>query len=130
MGLYIGVTLAAAAFGSTWPLTVVTTSELWGMKNHGSNYMMFDGCTSAFCTLTLAKFVAQHVYTEHIKDNSAAAIAARGGLDSSTSGSGSSILSGHTCLGTDCFREAHVIEIGCAPSSSSSSSSSSFPRAL
>ena len=48
---------------------MVITNELWGAKNHGSNYMLFDGCTSAFCTLALAKFVAQTIYTAHIKDN-------------------------------------------------------------
>ena len=106
-GLYAGVTLSAAAFGSTWPLTVVITSELWGAKNHGSNYMMFDGGTAAFCTLLLAKLVAQTVYQSHIADNPA-------GADGS--GSGSSSALGHTCYGYDCFRATHLIEIGLAAS--------------
>lgn len=37
-GLYVGITMCGAAFGSTWPLTVVITAELWGSKHHGSNY--------------------------------------------------------------------------------------------
>lgn len=78
-GLYLGVFLAAFAFGAvsfcllllpalcrccachsinmpvrsahvlavwlkcrqTWPLTVVVTSELWGTKHHGANYLFF-----------------------------------------------------------------------------------------
>lgn len=75
IGLYIGVFMAAFAFGAvsflppltelyvyvgnctpliskvfwlvlppcaqTWPLTVVVTSELWGTKHHGANYLFF-----------------------------------------------------------------------------------------
>ena len=95
---------------------VVITSELWGTKNHGANYMLFDGCTSAFCTLTLAKVVAQKVYSEHIKDNPPPSHtdswAALG--DGSGSEAAGGKIAEHTCLGSDCFREAHLIEIALA----------------
>ena len=65
-GLYIAVFLAAFSFGATWPLTVVVTSELWGTKHHGANYLVFDGSTTGIATPFLAKWVAQTYYTRHI----------------------------------------------------------------
>lgn len=41
--LYLGVFAAAFAFGGCFTLTVVVSSELWGLRHHGSNYMLFDG---------------------------------------------------------------------------------------
>lgn len=69
---------------------------------------MFDGCTSAFATLVLAKFVAQTVYKAHIKDNPAHHQDLLLGEIDTGSGSGTE----HTCYGTDCFQLSHQIEIG------------------
>lgn len=43
-------------------------SELWGLKHHGANYMLFDGVTSVFGTLGMAKFVTQSVYAANIEE--------------------------------------------------------------
>ena len=53
--------------------------------------MMFDGGTAAFCTLLLAKLVAQTVYQSHIKDNPAG--------DGSGSGSAGTSVLGNACFG-------------------------------
>ena len=45
----------------TWPLTVVVTSELWGTKHHGANYLLFDGSTagSAYRAISLNQPLSQ-----------------------------------------------------------------------
>eukprot|EP01065_Artemidia_motanka_P007331 TRINITY_DN1362_c4_g1_i1.p1 TRINITY_DN1362_c4_g1~~TRINITY_DN1362_c4_g1_i1.p1 ORF type:complete len:585 (+),score=192.53 TRINITY_DN1362_c4_g1_i1:67-1821(+) len=86
--LYIGVLLAGAGFGATWPLMVVLVSELFGRKNLGGNYMLYDGWTAALGSLALAKFVPQTIYDEHA---------------SSDSGSSGSSSGGETCYGRVCF---------------------------
>ena len=50
------------SFGAMFTLNVVVASELWGVKQHGQNYMLFDGVTSVFGTLGMAKYVTQTVY--------------------------------------------------------------------
>lgn len=44
-GFYTGVFVAAGSFGGTFPLTVVITSELFGLKHHGEmshRHFQFD----------------------------------------------------------------------------------------
>lgn len=62
LALYGGVALAGWAFGSSYPLTVVTVGELFGIARVGSNYMVFDGAPRALGSLLLAKLLAQSVY--------------------------------------------------------------------
>jgi MFS family permease len=87
-GVAGGVALCAIAFGSTWPLMVITTSELFGSKHLGGNYMVFDGTCSAIGTLALSKFVAEVWYNKN------AVKQANGDMD---------------CHGPHCFRQAHVV---------------------
>jgi hypothetical protein len=81
VGLYLGVFLVGCSFGSMFTLNVVISSELWGLRHHGerenlcdffsnihdglierelvclgANYMLFDGVTSVFGTLGMAKY--------------------------------------------------------------------------
>jgi hypothetical protein len=79
-----GVTLAGVAFGMAWPLLVLCVGEIFGNSHIGSNYMFYDGVTSAAGTFMLSKVVAQQVYEEHI--------------------SGDGVI----CIGQGCFRQTHV----------------------
>ena len=79
-----GVTLAGVAFGMAWPLMVLCVGEIFGNSHIGSNYMFYDGVTSAAGTFMLSKVVAQEVYEEHI--------------------SGGGVI----CIGQGCFRQTHV----------------------
>lgn len=67
-GLYLGVFLVGGAFGAMFTLDVVVISELYGLKHHGSNYMLFNGVTSVFGTLGVAKYITQSVYASHIEE--------------------------------------------------------------
>lgn len=83
----IGVILSGAAFGSIWPLTVLVVADVYGASSHGSNYLFFDGSTSAFGALFISKYIVQFVYESHV-DTEVDAL---------------------TCYGTQCFRGAQVI---------------------
>jgi len=85
----IGATISGLAFGMVWPLMVLIISEVFGTENAGANYLFFDGSTSAFGALLLAKYVAQEVYDDHIDPN----------LDPE----------GRTCYGIACFQMTHMI---------------------
>eukprot|EP00756_Hemistasia_phaeocysticola_P064074 Hpha_TRINITY_DN7518_c0_g1::TRINITY_DN7518_c0_g1_i1::g.19157::m.19157 len=93
--LYIGVLISGIGFGAIWPLTVVLVSELFGRRNLGGNYMLFDGWCAALGSLGLAKFLPQSIYNSH-KDPSTPAPP-----PVPWDGSGSS--SGPDCTGRDCF---------------------------
>ncbi len=43
----LGVTLAGLSFGMVWPLMVLITGEVFGIRHVGANYMWFDGMSSA-----------------------------------------------------------------------------------
>ena len=93
----LGVVLCGLAFGSTWPLMVLSVSELFGAKHLGGNYMVFDGCCSALGTLGVSKFLAEAWYNEH------------------------TLPGAKDCYGTDCFQNAHVVMVGLALSSAATS---------
>lgn len=86
---WFGSTLIGVGFGSTFPLEVVITAELFGNKNVGANFMFFDGFCALVAAMLFGKFIPQTVYESHSHD---------GGL---------------TCLGPECFLFAHLIQIAC-----------------
>jgi len=45
--LCVGVALGGTAFGHAYPLLVICTGDLFGKRNLGANYMLFDGYASA-----------------------------------------------------------------------------------
>jgi hypothetical protein len=49
---------------------VHVTSEMWGLRHHGANYMMFDGVTGAVGTLLvgMAKYLTHAIYNRSILD--------------------------------------------------------------
>ena len=71
---------------------VLIIGDLFGTVNHGANYMFADGFTCAVGTLSLAKYLTQSVYEQHIVivDEDEYSI-------------------GTACFGPDCFRSTHVI---------------------
>jgi hypothetical protein len=84
-GFYAAVSVVGAAFGSTFSLSVVVTSELWGLKNMGANYMVFDGFYQFVGTIGVAKVLVQTIYSHNLAADE------------------------HTCFGVQCFRGSHVI---------------------
>jgi len=81
--LYAAMVVAGLAFGSIFPVLVVLVSELFGLSNHGSNYMFYDGTAAILGVFVLAKLLPQTVYAH----------AANGGK---------------TCIGLDCFFWTHA----------------------
>ena len=67
---------------------VLIVGDLFGTVNHGANYMFADGFTCAVGTLSVAKFLTQFIYEQHVKESET------------------------TCLGDECFRSTHVIVSG------------------
>jgi len=63
--LYAGVALQGCAFGMSYPLMLLTLTELYGARNIAPNYMFVDGCSAAASTLVMAKFLAGAVYSAH-----------------------------------------------------------------
>ena len=80
----VGVIFSGIAFGCIWPLMVLIVGEIFGTKNHGANYMFYDGITSALGTLLISKFLASAVYERNVVDNEL------------------------TCYGSACFGWAHI----------------------
>ena len=110
-GLYTAVFLSALAFGATWPLTVVVTSELWGTVHHGANYLLFDGCTAALATPLVGKYLAQAVYTAHISGHCPADLPNATGA--ACAGAACAACGGTSgCHGVECFRLSHAITGG------------------
>jgi MFS family permease len=95
--LAIGIVLCGLAFGSTWPLMVLSVAELFGSKFVGGNYMVFDGTGSALGTLAISKFLAETWYERHT---------APGAKD---------------CFGARCFQNAHIVMAALALSSAATS---------
>ena len=81
--LYLAMVVAGLAFGSIFPVLVVLVSELFGLRNHGSNYMFYDGTAAILGVFVLAKLLPQTVYTH----------AAHGAK---------------TCIGLNCFFWTHA----------------------
>jgi|EP00966_Prymnesium_polylepis_P166582 MFS family permease len=84
--LIIGTALAGMAFGSVYPLLVLSLTEIFGKERLASNYMIFDGMPGAIGALAVAKGLAGSVYNAHKQDHAA-----------------------KKCYGDDCFRLAHAI---------------------
>lgn len=82
----VGTVILGMAFGMTWPLMVLIVGEVWGTRNHGANYMFFDGITSAVGTLLLSNFLSSFVYESQIESENEI-----------------------TCYGIGCFQMTHVI---------------------
>lgn len=80
--LYVGTMLAGYAFGSTYPLMIVTIFELYGPERIASNYMVFDGTPVGVASLLVAKAFTQWVEQQH--------------------------TDGDTCTGDSCFTLAYV----------------------
>ena len=86
---YSGYVLAGAGFGGIWPIMVCVAADIWGVKNLGANYMVFDGTTAFVGALMLGKLLPQAVYSAH-----------------SSAGATS-------CTGAECFALTHLVETGC-----------------
>lgn len=63
--LHVGVVFAGFGFGTVWPLMVVLVRDLWGDAHMGSNYMIFDGTSSALGSLVFAKLLVASYYDAH-----------------------------------------------------------------
>jgi len=83
VALCLGTGLCGWAFGSVYPLLVLTIAEVFGKERISSNYMIFDGTPGAIGSLVFAKYLAQTVFKAHE------------GPDGK-------------CYGDDCFMLSHV----------------------
>jgi len=63
--LYGGCALAGAAYGSTFPVVVLLTRELWGERHFGANYNVFDGGGGCLGVVVFAKYLVQAFYDPH-----------------------------------------------------------------
>jgi len=106
--LYIGVLIAGIGFGAIWPLCVVLVSELFGRRNLGGNYMLYDGWCAALGSLGLAKFLPQSIYNSHKQPSTIAPSLPV----PDPYGSGSS--SGPECVGKECFEGTFAVIAGLA----------------
>jgi hypothetical protein len=78
---------------------VLIVGEVFGTKNHGANYMFYDGFTSAIGTLAISKFLASAVYESHVGV----------GSGSSSNGMMDDNANNIACYGRACFGTSHVI---------------------
>ena len=60
--LLLGVAAAGVAFGSVWPLLVVTVKDLWGVRWFAVNFMVFDGITAGVATVALGIVLPSAIY--------------------------------------------------------------------
>mmetsp|Transcript_23114 Transcript_23114/g.58967 ORF Transcript_23114/g.58967 Transcript_23114/m.58967 type:complete len:571 (+) Transcript_23114:94-1806(+) len=95
MALIAGTALGGVAFGSVYPLLVLSVAELFGRERVASNYMIFDGMPGAIGVFLIAKVLASAVYDAHVDQDS-------------EGGSGSAGSAGK-CVGDECFRLAHMV---------------------
>lgn len=86
VAMYLGTGLCGVAFGSVYPLLVLSVAEVFGKERIASNYMIFDGTPGAIGSLIFAKFLAQSVFSAHEDADG-------------------------KCHGDDCFRLAHVVMV-------------------
>ena len=84
VALLVGTALAGWAFGSCFPLLVLTVNEIFGSARLASNYMIFDGSPGAVGAIVFAKFVYNAVFDAHKSDDG-------------------------TCSGDACFTLSHVL---------------------
>ena len=75
---------------------VLIIGDVFGTVNHGANYMFADGFTCAVGTLSIAKFLTQAVYEQHVVSSP------------TTSEDGPETA----CYGEECFRLTHIIIAG------------------
>ena len=87
----IACTISGLAFGMTWPLMVLIVGDVFGVANHGGNYMFYDGVTKAVGTIVLSQYVAGNVYESHVDPEDPL-----------------------SCDGPACFRMTHLIVAGLA----------------
>jgi len=80
--IIVATALGGLSFGAIWPHMVVMASELFGSKNLPTNYMFYDGGCGAVGTILLANLLPSAFY--HTTD-------------------------GNNCIGSACFRTAHLI---------------------
>jgi MFS family permease len=92
VGVTVGVILCGMAFGSVWPLMVLSVGEFFGQRHLGANYMLYDGLCSAVGTIGLSKYVAQFFYERAIDKSKH-----------------TGMQGGETCYGPECFRRSHVV---------------------
>jgi len=85
VALFAGVLLAGWAFGSMYPVMIVSIGELWGSERIASNYMVYDGSPSAIAAIVVAKYLVQAIYQAH------------------------AVAGGTKCHGNVCFRLTHVL---------------------
>jgi len=88
IAIFLAIICVAFAFGFIWPMLVMITKELYGTKNHGRNYLFYDGICNAIGAVCIAKFLPQHFYRAHKEHDS------------------------NTCIGHDCFQATYLI-VGC-----------------
>lgn len=90
--LLVGTALGGIAFGSVFPLLVLTVSEVFGQARLASNYMIFDGSPGAVGSIVFAKVLAGAVYRSHQHCD----------------------VNGQHCEcdGDECFRLSHLVIIG------------------
>lgn len=96
----LGVVASGMAFGMIWPLMVLIVGEVFGTKNHGANYMFFDGFTSAIGTVLMSKFLASAVYEANIDH----------GEYNNDNNSAPDFIS-TTCYGRACFGMSHAVVV-------------------
>lgn len=89
----LGCTISGVAFGMAWPLMVLIVGDIFGLTNHGANYMFYDGFTKAVGTILLSEYVAGSVYEAHVDKS-------QGDTTS--------------CYGPACFQRTHVVVAGLA----------------
>ena len=86
--LLVGTVLSGFAFGAIWPSMVVIVSEVFGLRNLGGNYMVFDGVSSAVGSLIFGKFIPEYFYEKEKEE---------GETD---------------CYGKDCYRMSYLLITG------------------
>lgn len=63
---FAGTIFAGFAFGSMYPIMIVTIGELFGTERIASNYMVFDGCPGAVSSIAVGKYFAVAVYEANV----------------------------------------------------------------
>ena len=84
VALLLGTALTGWAFGSVFPLLVLTLAEIFGKARLASNYMIFDGSPGACGAFIFAVLLKDAVYNAH---------------------AGSDDI----CHGDNCFRLSHAV---------------------
>ena len=80
-----GAGASGVAFGATWPLVVILTSEIFGRTHLMKTYMLFDGFAGSVGAVRLASLLRSYVYEQAAKGSAA------------------------TCYGQACFAPTHIV---------------------